>query len=531
MNYPSTQRLLDRTAGRLYLTRLGQALHRLWLIAAGVALLALLSARLLALLPAEFVIRWLWVLVALAAIGAAVFARKPSPRDTARLIDERTSSKDLFLTTAHVSADSGEYGSIVLDQAEQRAGDLDSRKIVPFSWRLGARNVAAAAALVAVAALWLPQFDPFKKKESRDKLAKQERQLQQTKKATALRTEQIKQDDAKENDKVKQALAALEKTFKEAKPQEREANLKKLGEQQKQIGEMWRQAANQRKNDAQEQGAQKFGQANPQQNEKWREDLKKGDTSAIKREMEGIKSDMQKLAEMPESAEKRAQQEQLSQRLSQLSEGLKQTATSSQLQAALQRAMEQLDMSKMSQMSKEALDAAQQSMSLSQQELDQLGQAMKDQQSLEDALKNLQMAKQLADENKLDGSQCKDCKGMSDYEALYKKLCQGGMGNKPGDGMGGMGPNPGQGFGGKAEENDEAETGFKKERSPTQLTAGKTLLQWKTQELGPKGSRPEEYQEAVKQVKQGVSEAIAAEQVPPGYHSAIQKYFDSIPAK
>lgn len=532
MNYPSTQRLLDRTAGRLYLTRLGQALHRGWLIATGMALLALLSARLLALLPAESVIRWLWVPVALAAIGAAVFARKPSLRDTARLIDERTDSKDLFLTTAHVSADSGEYGSIVLDQAEQRAGGLDSRKIVPFSWQIGARNVAAAAVLVAVAALWLPQFDPFKKKESRDKLAKQEQQLQQTKKATALRTEQIKQDDAKENDKVKQALAALEKTFKEAKPQEREANLKKLGEQQKQIGEMWRQAANQRKNDAQEQGAQKFGQANPQQNEKWREDLKKGDTSAIQREMEGIKSDMQKLAEMPESAEKRAQQEQLSQRLSQLSEGLKQTATSSQLQAALQRAMEQLDMSKMSQMSKEALDAAQQSMSLSQQELDQLGQAMKDQQSLEDALKNLQMAKQLADEGKLDGSQCKNCNGMGDYEALYKKLCQGnGMGNKPGNGMGGMGPNPGQGFGGKAEENDEAETGFKKERSPTQLTAGKTLLQWKTQELGPKGSRPEEYQEAVKQVKQGVSEAIAAEQVPPGYHSAIQKYFDSIPAK
>ena len=35
-------------------------------------------------------------------------------------------------------------------------------------------------------------------------------------------------------------LAALEKTFKEAKPQEREANLKRLQEHQKEIGEMWR---------------------------------------------------------------------------------------------------------------------------------------------------------------------------------------------------------------------------------------------------------------------------------------------------
>lgn len=525
MNTAQTQRLLVRTGRRLHLVRIGAALHRGWLIAAGAALLALLAARLLALLPAGVVVSWLWLPAALAAIAAFVFARKPQPRDTARLIDERTGSKDLFLTTALLSGPSASFSSIVLSQAEQRAETLDPRRIVPFPWQRAVRDMALSAALIAALAVWLPQFDPFKKKAQRDKLSKQEQQLQQTKKATALRADEIKNDDAKENDKVKQALAALEKTFKEAKPQERQANLKRLGEHQKEIGEMWRQSANQKRNDAQEQGAQKFGQANPQQSQQWREDLKKGDTTSIKKEMEAIKSDMQKLAEMPDSAEKRAQQEQLAQRLGQLSEGLKQTATSPQLQAALQRAMEQLDMSKLSQMSKEALDAAQQSMSLSDQELEQLAQSMKDQQGLEDALKNLQMAKQLADQQKLDGSQCQNCNGMSDYEALYKKLCQGG-----GSGLG-MGPNSGQGAGGKADENDEAETGFKQERSPTQLSAGKTLLQWKTQELGPKGARPEEYQEAVKQVKQGVSEAIAAEQVPPGYHGAIQKYFDALPAK
>jgi hypothetical protein len=152
---------------------------------------------------------------------------------------------------------------------------------------------------------------------------------------------------------------------------------------------------------------------------------------------------------------------------------------------------------------------------------------MKDQQSLEEALKNLQMAKQLADQQKLDGQQCKDCNGMGDYASVYAKMM-----NKDGSGSGpGMGPNPGQGFGGKAEENDETETDFKRERSPTQLVAGKTLLQWKTQEIGPTGQRTEEYREAVRQVKQGVSEAIAAEQVPPGYHGAIQKYFDALPEK
>jgi hypothetical protein len=527
MNLPRTQRLLAQAGRRLYLTRFGATFHGAGLIAAGVALVLLVASRLLGLLPAALIVPWLWVLGALSLGVTALIVRRPSDKETARCVDERTASKDLFLTTSYADSSSAEYQAIVLDQAEQRAESLDAKEIVTFSWQRGTRDLCLSAAIVAIAALWLPQFDPFKKEEQRNKLAKQEEQLKQTKKATAMRAEQLKEDQTKETDKVDKALAALEKTFKEAKPQEREANLKRLNEHQKEIGEMWRQAANQKRTDVFENGMQKFGQVNPQQTQQWKEDLKKGDTSAIKREIEAIKDEMKKLATEPDGAQKRSEQEQLAQRMNQLSEGLKQTASSPQLQSALQRAMEQLDMSKLSQMSKEALDAAQKSMDLSQEELEKMAQAMKDQQSLEDALKNLQMAKQLASENKLDGSQCKDCNGQGDYKALYEKLMKGA-----GDKMGpGMGPNGTPGFGGKAPENDESETAFKPERSPTQLTAGKTLLQWKTKEQGPIGERTEQYRDAVRQVKQGVSEAIAAEQVPPGYHSAIQKYFDSLPEK
>lgn len=527
MNIPRTQRLIDRTAGRLYLAGLMAALHRGWLLAAGTVLFALVAARLLALFPADLIVRWIWAPLVLVVSAALAIVRKPRSQDTARLIDERTGSKELFLTAAMLSAQSGQFSPIVIDQAEQRAEAVDPRRIVTFSWQRAVRDTLGSAALVAAVVLWLPQLDPFKKQADRDRLTKQEQQLEKTKAATAVRAEQLKQTENPESEKVKQALAALEKTFKEAKPQERQANLKQLNEHQKEIGEAWRQAANQRRNDAMEEGAQKFGQANPQQAQQWREALKQGDTSELKKEMEALKQEMQKLAQMPDSAEKRAQQEQLAQKLNQLSQGLKQTASSPQLQAALQRAAEQLDLSKTDSLSEEALQAAQQSMSLSQQELDQLAQAMKDQQSLEDALKNIQMAKQLADQNKLDGQQCSGCKSMSDYAEMYKKLTSNGQ---PGSGPG-MGKNGGQGYGGKAEENDDAETAFKQEKSPTQLTAGKTLLQWKTQEVGPKGARPEEYQEAMKQVKQGVSEAISAEQIPPGYHDAIQKYFDALPAK
>ena len=52
---------------------------------------------------------------------------------------------------------------------------------------------------------------------------------------------------------------------------------------------------------------------------------------------------------------------------------------------------------------------------------------------------------------------------------------------------------------------------------------------WKVNEVGPTGARAKEYRDALRQVKQGVSEAIANEQVPPGYHDTIQKYFDTLP--
>jgi hypothetical protein len=527
MNTPRTQRLIAQTASRLYLARLGGLLRNSWLVAGAAALVLLLCARLFALLPAELIVRWIWGPAVAAVVAALFLARRPQPKEAARVVDDRSDSKELFLTTSLLAEAPGEFRSIVVEQAEERAPSIEPGKIVPFAWQRGLRDMLLTGAIVAAAVFWLPQLDPFKKQAKRDQIAKQEEQLRQTKKATTARTEQIKENQSKENEQIAKALAALEKTFKEAKPQEREANLKRLAEHQKEIGEMWRQAANKQRNDAFNQGAQRFGQVNPQQTQQWREDLKKGDTSAINREMEAVKNEMKKLAEMPESAEKQAQRERLAQRMNQLSEGLKQTASSPQMQAAMQRAMEQLDLSKLNEMSKEALQAAQESMSLSQQELDQLSQAMKDQQSLEEALKNLQMAKQLADQQKLDGQQCKDCNGMGDYASVYAKMM-----NKDGSGSGpGMGPNPGQGFGGKAEENDETETDFKRERSPTQLVAGKTLLQWKTQEIGPTGQRTEEYREAVRQVKQGVSEAIAAEQVPPGYHGAIQKYFDALPEK
>jgi hypothetical protein len=46
--------------------------------------------------------------------------------------------------------------------------------------------------------------------------------------------------------------------------------------------------------------------------------------------------------------------------------------------------------------------------------------------------------------------------------------------------------------------------------------------------MGEKGDAKTQFREAVKSIRQGVSEAILTEQIPPGYHEGIKKYFDSI---
>ena len=66
------------------------------------------------------------------------------------------------------------------------------------------------------------------------------------------------------------------------------------------------------------------------------------------------------------------------------------------------------------------------------------------------------------------------------------------------------------------------------EQESPPLTAGKMLMQWKESELGPSGQAQERYIRQIREVKQGVNEAILREQVPRGYHETIKQYFDSL---
>jgi hypothetical protein len=190
--------------------------------------------------------------------------------------------------------------------------------------------------------------------------------------------------------------------------------------------------------------------------------------------------------------------------------------------------MKQLETAKMEGLDKESVEAAERSLDLTKLELKEIAQSAKDLKALEEALKVVQMAKQLNDQEKLDGEQADGAQTIEEYAEFYAQLlAQLGMneaGEEEGDDTGGEG----MGGGGVAPEDDSVETDFKTEQSKSAVTAGKVLLSVKTKGLSDKGDAKKEYRSAIQKVKQGYSEAILQEQIPPGYHEGIKSYFDNL---
>jgi len=181
-------------------------------------------------------------------------------------------------------------------------------------------------------------------------------------------------------------------------------------------------------------------------------------------------------------------------------------------------------------MDKEAVEAAERSLDLTKLELKEIAQSAKDLKALEEALKVVQMAKQLNDAEKLDGEMSEGAQTIEEYAEFYAQLIaqlgggEEGEGDGDGEGLGGEG----MGSGGKAPEDDSVETDFKTEQSKSAVTAGKVLLSVKTKGMSDKGDAKKEYKGLIQKVKQGYSEAILQEQIPPGYHDGIKSYFDNL---
>jgi len=520
----TVHRLVRRVGQRTSLVIFAARLHNWLLISAGAYLTLLCVSRLLGLFSPWFT-PWTLFAVPAVALGITVILhRRPTVGEAARLIDERMSTKDLFLTAVLIDHAAGEYQSLVLADAERRAAAIQPKQVVRYLWQRRTASAIAAVVCLVAAVLWIPRLDPFGREAKRRYLSRQQEHLAETRHATALRIAALQQKPVTDTSKrIEQAVADLQKAFNQMKPADKQANLARLNDQQQQLGQLWKQMNDEKLRNvlAQAPVHQGFGAADPTKLQQWKDELQKGDVTSVKKELDELKDLAQQLAASSDPAVREKLRQEIASRLQALNDGLGQQLTSPALNAALQRALEQLDLSKLAGLSADALKGVAESLKLTDQELQQLALAVGDMNQLEDALKTLQLARRLNDLKSLDGQQGASCKNLGDYAALYKSLC-----NSTGQGGNGLGPGQGEG---KRPYGDESQTAaYKPEQGSSPLQPGKILLQWTTHDVSTPGNAHEDFQRAIDEVRQQASEAVVSEQIPAGYHQTIQHYFDSL---
>ena len=544
---PRSRRMLTLVSRRLRWQSLLWAAY--WSLIAVYSLyaVALLTRRLTGAIPDVFTWTTFIAVPALAVVIGILWHRRPAVRDVARVVDQATGVKDLYLTLSLLDSSAGEYQPLVVQSAEEVAERIDPKAVIPFHAQRRYWHALWLPAAVACGLLFLPQLDPFGRVASAALVAQRKDRLADSRKQTELRLAEVKKQSEEREDlsPTNEALDHLKLALNKMQPAKQKENLRSLGDEQKNLGEKWRKLASDKLKNllkSTPQSDQQFGAADQEQLRKWAEEMQQGSAEGLKQEMKAIKEKLQELAKTDDPVKKQQLQKEIKDRMKNLDKFAQQKLDAQALSASLQRAMKQIDLANLDDLSQDALDAALESLDLSEMELDELAQSAEDLKKLEQALKTVQMAKRLNDFDKLDGRQCENCKSMADYQELYKKLlaecqgqCQGEgkcagclacLGNKRGNGLGMRGP--GIGEGGLAPEDDSINTDFKSETAKSAVQAGKILLSMKSKGLGEKGSAVQDYRGLVQQVKQGVSEAIVQEQVPPGYHEGIKSYFDAL---
>ena len=151
----------------------------------------LLASRLLGVIPDVFVPLTLAAIPAAAALLGLLLHRQPTWEETARRIDRRGGTKDLFLTVALLDGSPGEFQPIVAVQAERKASEIRPEDVVPFRW--GRQCVAVLVSLLVLFAgvQFLPQLDPFGKVEAAQQDTQRKKLLDASRKATVERLAQI----------------------------------------------------------------------------------------------------------------------------------------------------------------------------------------------------------------------------------------------------------------------------------------------------------------------------------------------------
>ena len=520
--------LIARVQRRLALALCGRKLYLSFVCSTAAYLTLLLLSRFTGYFREWFPVESVGIVLVGTVLLACLLFRKPSKEQAARLIDQKQKTKDLFLTVTMLDDAMGNYKPLVALDAEKKAEKIKPANIIRFE--LGRRITLSCVAIAVVFLVlqYTPQFDPFGEVQAAKIEQEKTKEFENTKKATKIRLAELKNkdtgEDGEESKDVKKAVENLKSDFRKMIPGKKQKNSKTLAGHQKSLGGKWRKIAEEKmkslmiKTDQ----SQKFGGMSKNEGmQKWNKELQEGSTQSLTKEMDELKEQLQRLMKESDPVKREQLKNEIQKKLKEMESFAREQTNSKAMAAALKRAMKQMQMAKAKGLSpEEAFKEAMQSVDLAKMELKEVAQSAKDMKKLEEALKVLQMAKKANDKSGLDGEACEDCLSLEDYEELYAEL----MGDMPGEGTGGEG----QGGGDKVDEDETSKTGFKTEKSKSAITAGKVLLSFKTKGLSDRGEAKKQYNKLVIDLKQGMSEAIIQEQIPPGYHKGIKKYFNSL---
>lgn len=537
--FPRSSHLLRRIGGRMYAARMGRASYRVCLVLAGLFAVLLVVSRLTGLIPDWYSLPAVLMLPLAAALVAVVILRRPSTGEAARQVDAYEETKDLFLTLTMLEGAAGDYKPLVARDAEAKAPAVEPANVVPWNWERPAAQMTTVMGLLIVGTLFLPSLDPFGRVAAARALQDRQEELVKNRKATEVRTSELAKSDldAKTSEDVQRSLEDLKSSLRRMEPQNREENARVLATHQKSLGEKWRLGAEQLKDLlSRKPMEQRFGAMTQSQARKWADDLRKGETDGLEEEVDDLEQQIKNIAQMDDPLQRTEAMRRLQKKLDALMDLAKEDVNSRPLAAALERAMKELEAAKSNpseKMSAEQRQALSESIKLAELELKRLAQSVRDMEQLQQALELMQMAKRLNEEGQLDGEPMEGAQTLEDYRELYAEMMAElgydiallGEEGMPGDGEG-----LGAGEIEPVADDDSVKTDFQDETSQSAIRKGKILLSLKTK--GVTESDDEdialEYKAIISDLQQSVSEAIDQEQIPPGYHESIKKYFDSL---
>lgn len=536
MSQLKSQRLLQEVQTRLTIRRIVQRAFVLTLVFSAVYLTLMLIGRLTGMFPDWFTPLTVLLVPAVALVVAAIMPDRPRIDEAAHQIDLYGGTHDLFLTVLSLNNSPSEYKPLVGRRAEELAGKIESEKVAPFHWEKSWIWSGVAMCVLLIAAFFVPTLDPFGKvaeaKQAEDAQRLIEQTAEQTEKRKAILAE--KDLDAENSEAVATALEKLQTGFTKMKAGDKKANLGRLNQHQKEIGEMFRRLNSGELKSLFDKldGQQKLGAIRDMELfRKWQKELQQGSSEGLKNQVEQIQEDLERLAKTTDPVERTELERQVQKKLSELSDFAANKVGSKALSAAIERAKQQLEAAKSGELSKEAMEALKESMEVAQQEMEQLAQSARDMKDLEEALEMISMAKQMNAEGKLDGEMFPGEMTLEDYAEMYAQMMGEGMGQGDGEGEGDGEGTGGQGFGegGEVPEDDAINTDFINEESKSAVQKGKILMSMKTKGLSDSGDISDaEYKRIVGELQQSLDDVIEQEQIPPGYVESIKKYFDTL---